>query len=659
MKYVDKKIRIWIILSPVIVVIFMFVFAYFSMNWYQDNLQAKLAKSSNDTKLYTVFNKLHSQIESIIKIDEDIFKESSKQIDYKKLSSYFQFQINKSNDFTFVLKMEKDRKMNVLYSSAKSIKQGDILPKDRFILLDGLVVDSLLAKNRYFTNIPYGGMRTLYKLYQYFPSSQIVICVGMILEKHSVAYKYMQSVINDLNSTRRNILALEFIISLIGASIVSLIIKRTIDSFEKAKNELAITNESMKISNKILKNQLLVDTVTGLLNEKSLRIDISTMDNPKLILIDIDYFRKMSEYYSLKTIDKVIDHVKNALLKYTKEYNQYNMKLYRTDTSQFALLENAPIDTERYEELAIKLSDRLKGVRIKDDNFSSYLEFNCTIGFSLENENVYETAVTALRRAREKEKDYLCYFRVLGEEEAFREQIKGSDFIKKALESDKVIPFFQPIFDKEGHVVKHECLVRIIDENDNIVSPYMFLATSKRIKRYSQIEKVLIKKSLDVIQGTNQIVSINLSTRDMIDSEVKNYIINELAKRNIANQIILEIVEDESMDSLDRVTNFIDKVKSMGAKIAIDDFGSGYSNFSYMLSLKPDFVKIDGTLIKNIDTDFISHSIVSSIILFTKRLGIKTIAEFVHSKDVFETCKEMGIDEFQGFYLGEPKDYLL
>ena len=96
----------------------------------------------------------------------------------------------------------------------------------------------------------------------------------------------------------------------------------------------------------------------------------------------------------------------------------------------------------------------------------------------------------------------------------------------------------------------------------------------------------------------------------------------------------------------------------MGAKIAIDDFGSGYSNFSYILKLKPDYIKIDGSIIKNIDTNEDSRVITGAIIAFAKKLDITVIAEFVRSKEVYDTCVELGVDEFQGFYLGEPSDSL-
>ena len=92
-----------------------------------------------------------------------------------------------------------------------------------------------------------------------------------------------------------------------------------------------------------------------------------------------------------------------------------------------------------------------------------------------------------------------------------------------------------------------------------------------------------------------------------------------------------------------------------GVKIAIDDFGSGYSNFKRIMSINPDYIKFDGSLIKNIDKDSYSYLIVKNLVNFAKELNIKTIAEFVHSKEVYDTCVYLGVDYLQGFYISEPK----
>ena len=169
----------------------------------------------------------------------------------------------------------------------------------------------------------------------------------------------------------------------------------------------------------------------------------------------------------------------------------------------------------------------------------------------------------------------------------------------------------------------------------------------------------MIEKSFQKIQGREDTISVNLLARDMSDSNVSNFVISMLKKYDVAKQIILEILENENIENLQRVTTFIDKARRMGCKIAIDDFGTGYSNFSYLTKLKPDYIKIDGSLIRNLENDKNSYAIVDSIIVFAQKLGIKTIAEFVHNEKTFEICKNLGVDEFQGFYLGEPSPRLL
>ena len=117
-----------------------------------------------------------------------------------------------------------------------------------------------------------------------------------------------------------------------------------------------------------------------------------------------------------------------------------------------------------------------------------------------------------------------------------------------------------------------------------------------------------------------------------------------------------ELLEDEEVKDFDLVKDFILEVKTKGhVKIAIDDFGSGYSNYERLLDFQPDILKIDGSLTKNILTDSYSLHVIESIIVFAKKQKIQTVAEYVSSEEIFNKIKELGIDYGQGYYLGEPK----
>ena len=124
----------------------------------------------------------------------------------------------------------------------------------------------------------------------------------------------------------------------------------------------------------------------------------------------------------------------------------------------------------------------------------------------------------------------------------------------------------------------------------------------------------------------------------------------------VSTSMQLRTVESESIECFEEVEQFIGKVKSHGCKIAIDDFGTGYSNFEYLLKLKADYIKIDGSLIKNIDTHKETELVVSIIVEFAKKMGMKTIAEFVENESILNKVKELGIDYSQGYHFSPPTE---
>ena len=129
---------------------------------------------------------------------------------------------------------------------------------------------------------------------------------------------------------------------------------------------------------------------------------------------------------------------------------------------------------------------------------------------------------------------------------------------------------------------------------------------------------------------------------------------NECHQQENTNQIILEILEDDNIKDYSSFTEQLAQFRELGAQIAIDDFGSGFSNFSHIIGISPHYVKIDGSLIKDIHENEKSYEIVKAIIQFAKSLNIKTIAEFVSCKEIFDVAYNLGIDEFQGYYFAQP-----
>lgn len=450
----------------------------------------------------------------------------------------------------------------------------------------------------------------------------------------------------------KNVILVSTIFVLFCIIILYLFMMYISKKLQRYERDIEFANAQLAKRNKELEETLFIDLITNLPNKISMDTHIESMQTPRLIVFCVDDFRRLANYYGSDSGNFVLQELSKQLQNFAKENS---LKLYKIDLDLFAFLENSTLDIDRYEYLAEELIKNFKGISFECPFSNSSIEISCTIAFCLEPDDTLRKAMIALNEAKTKERDYIGYFKKIDSTKEYADYLSWSNFIKDALKKDSVIPFYQPIYDINGKIAHYECLVRILDNNQEAVAPGLFLATSKKVKLYSQIIKSLIDKSFKQISNTDKIISINMLARDMTDSDVSNYVVKKIMQYDIANQIIFEILEDESIDKIDRIKTFINKVKRMGVKIAIDDFGTGYSNFVYMLELKPDFLKIDGSLIKKIDIDTNAYAVVNAIVVFAKELGIQTTAEFIHSKEVYETCLELGITQFQGFYLGEPR----
>jgi EAL domain-containing protein (putative c-di-GMP-specific phosphodiesterase class I) len=142
----------------------------------------------------------------------------------------------------------------------------------------------------------------------------------------------------------------------------------------------------------------------------------------------------------------------------------------------------------------------------------------------------------------------------------------------------------------------------------------------------------------------------------MEDNELLDFLFQILKKYNVGDRVIIELLEDEAIQNFDVVLHFIKSVKKLGIKIAIDDYGSGYSNLERIFQFEPDFLKIDGSIIKGIVNDPTKLAIAKSAVFLAKELQIETVAEFVSDEEIFNICKNIGIDYLQGYYIEEPKE---
>lgn len=305
--------------------------------------------------------------------------------------------------------------------------------------------------------------------------------------------------------------------------------------------------------------------------------------------------------------------------------------------------------------MVIQFYQRLRTEHIHFDDYD--FDISITIGVSVNDPSPFDNARTALKEAQKEKKPYMCAEEVI--EKSHKEVGNNIAWIKKiktAISNDNIIPFFQPILDNEsGKIEKYECLIRLKSEDGEIISPFHFLEIAKKAKYYHQLTRIMFDKSISVFTDKNVDFSINLSSSDIDHKELRDYIISTLDKnRAIGPRLVFELLEDEDIRDSATLEEFIRTVKGYGVKIAIDDFGSGYSNFTRLMQYQPDILKIDGSLIKDMHKDPFSMHIVRTIKSFADEMNIRLVAEYVHCEEIFMMLKTLGIDYSQGYFISPP-----
>jgi len=412
-------------------------------------------------------------------------------------------------------------------------------------------------------------------------------------------------------------------------------------------------SDSISNLNKGLKEQLYTDDLTGLHNRNALYTDI-VMDGVKtLILLDIDSFKNINDYYGSNAGNFILKKLSLALKSFAQERK---MQLYRIGSDEFILLKNQEYSKEHIEKIIFDLNSNISSLHFIEDELHLDTTISFACGVSLGEKNLISSADLALNEAKKTKSLFMIYDSKNPNMNRHTEYILWREKIEYAIKEDNFVPYFQPIINmKNPENKKYECLIRMID-NENIISPYMFLNIAKESKLYPQLTKIMIEKSFKTFQNIDASFSINISIDDIQNRETVTFILDSLEKYNVHDKLIFEILETEEIDNFEAVLPFIEKMKELNVRFAIDDFGSGYSNFSYMLQIRPEFLKIDGSLIKNIRPDSNEYHVVDAIVKFAKSLDIKLIAEYVSTKEILETLSDFNIDYMQGYYFSEPQE---
>lgn len=418
----------------------------------------------------------------------------------------------------------------------------------------------------------------------------------------------------------------------------------------------------LKIDNSINEEKLKkmeFDENTGLSFAEKLWIDKLDYENPNIFIVGINNLRAINTHYGQELVEKILKHL-SILLSNMSIINS-NYRVYKLGVEEFVIVIN---EKNSYEDLNLLSENIFEEIYNKPFIYNDLkiiinpIVASCVSSDENKNDmkNIFLRSRLALNYAYENNlRFYVSNTQDNKELATIENEIFWTGKLWDAINEDRIKPFFQGILNVQtGKIEKYESLMRIYENDGKILSPFAFLGISHKTGLYFKLSENMIKNSFKFFNDKSVEFSINISPKDISDENTKKTIITKVKSFPKPELIIFEIIESEGIDNFDEIKSFIETVKKMGCKIALDDFGSGYSNFERISKLPLDYIKIDGSLIKTIDTNRNNEILVQMIVKISKKMNIKTVAEFVHSESVYKKIKELGIDYAQGYYISEP-----
>lgn len=417
------------------------------------------------------------------------------------------------------------------------------------------------------------------------------------------------------------------------------------------KEQIKLLTRELRVVQQGLVEQFYTDPLTRLPNLYQLRRDLEESTHFTLIIANIDNFKLLNDFYGFVVGDFILESFAKSLQSELKDTS-----VYRIAGDEFAILLKEKMNFYVLKNYLSHLSKRLTHLKYAYAQTEIYVDCTLSSSASENNNDIFSKVSMALKHAKKEQLKYWIYEDSMHFSQEYESNLKYATKVRKAIvDCSGILPYFQPIIENQtSKIVKFESLSRMVDEEGVIHSPHNFIPVAKMIKVYDKITMTIIEKTFDIFQHNTYDFSINLSFEDIINQDIYDFIIAKLRDSRMGERLTFELLESEKVSDYNKVVHFFNEIRRYGAKVAIDDFGSGFSNFSYIIKLNPDFIKIDGSLIKDIDKDKNAQIVVETIVNFSKKLGIKTVAEFVHSSTVLSTVKQLGIDYSQGYFIDMP-----
>ncbi len=411
------------------------------------------------------------------------------------------------------------------------------------------------------------------------------------------------------------------------------------------------------------------DALTGLYNRRrfieELNREIQFLSRNRnrgaLLFVDLDQFKYVNDTCGYPAGDRLIKQVAKQLESSVGEEGI----VARFGGDEFAILAGNASRRQAKSIAELILEDMRHLSHVEGDNV---FHVHCSIGVTMissdknTTDDLVAQADIACREAKARGRNRVEFYRV--SERETEQMVADVGWVRKlreAIDNDAFSLRYQPIVQiSSGETTHHEVLLRMISDNGKLIMPDAFLPAAVRFGLMAEIDTWMIEnaiKALAEFRAGNPDLrfSINLSTNAFEAENLPAYVGSQLTKYNVpANCVIFEITESLAVRHLSHVEQQIAVLRELGCEVALDDFGTGYSSFSYIQQLSVDYIKIDGSFIKDLVNQRVDQKMVQLIGEIGREAGMKTIAEYVQSSEALSLLGKLGIDYAQGYFIGRP-----
>jgi EAL domain-containing protein (putative c-di-GMP-specific phosphodiesterase class I)/GGDEF domain-containing protein len=405
--------------------------------------------------------------------------------------------------------------------------------------------------------------------------------------------------------------------------------------------------------------------VSGLPNRYKLLEDIRRSRSPALALVKAERFNEINSCFGHGFGDRYIVNIQQVI-EATLNHTLSGIMLYHVDRDTFAILQEHAADSHNGNGFTHRFSTVIGLLR--DQTFSiGGLRFPVPVtagiasGTAGRPELLYNQAEQALTAALYAGRSEMIY----ADSDVVRDDIVSHTsslaLVAHAIQNDRVEVAYQPIMKNRGSSIEmYEALVRIRGDDGDLVLPGAFLHAAKLSSYHKELTRIVFQKTFSRMKSGSALFNVNISMENIVDEDFLPFL-EELMQQHTRckGRCILEITESEGVENYEDVRQFIEDVKKLGYRVAIDDFGSGYSNFANIIRLPVDYIKFDGELVQAMNTDARALAVLTKMTEIAHELKIKTIAEFVDSKELLTIVRRIKVDYAQGYLVGKPAQRLV